>query len=97
MLDSLKYEDYAGQINTRFQIVDSNFEVELVEVSEKKVTPHQEMFALTFRGGNERFLEQRLYHLKHEILGTGELFLVPIGRDSSGYTYEAVFNRFVEN
>ena len=36
-------------------------------------------------------LPQRIYRLEHAELGGLDLFLVPIGRDASGITYEAVF------
>jgi len=31
--------------------------------------------------------------LQHERMGTIDLFLVPIGKDESGFQYESVFNR----
>jgi hypothetical protein len=37
------------------------------------------------------FLPQGLYHLDHPVMGELELFLVPIGADRDGVTYEAVF------
>ena len=48
-------------------------------------------FTLTFRGPVEPVLPQRIYALEHPSLGTLEIFIVPIGRDEAGTTYEAVF------
>ncbi len=53
----------------------------------------QEGFTLTFRGPTQPALPQRMYNLEHESMGKLEmLFLVPVGEDGNGRTYEAVFN-----
>lgn len=96
MLEDLKYEDYAPHCNTRFELPDADgIELELVEVAKRGGSPQQEMFSLTFRGSADWFLQQQIYRLRHEILGEGELFLVPVGKDESGYQYEAGFNRLI--
>ena len=51
----------------------------------------REQFSLHFRGPYLPALPQRTYRLEHGQLGRLELFLVPIARDASGMTYEAVF------
>jgi hypothetical protein len=51
---------------------------------------------LVFRTSNEFFLGQGLRLFEHEVMGQFELFLVPIGRDAAGTSYEAVFNRLVK-
>jgi hypothetical protein len=48
-------------------------------------------FTLLFRGPFEPILPQRIYALEHRELGKLELFLVPVGRDEHGTSYEAVF------
>lgn len=95
MLDDLGYKDYASEINTKFQLGETEFEIELIEVTEKNISPQQEMFSLIFRGAKDNFLEQKIYHIQHEKLGDGELFLVPIAEEADGYKYEAVFNRLI--
>lgn len=68
------------------------FEVELVEVTEKlDGGAARPQFSLVFRGGPDPPVAQRIYRLEHEELGTLELFLVPIGPDQAGQRYEAVF------
>jgi hypothetical protein len=52
---------------------------------------NREQFSLHFRGPASPALSQRIYRLSHPQLGTLEIFLVPIGRDPGGMTYEAVF------
>ena len=55
--------------------------------------PRVKPFALEFAGPPEPRLEQRIYRLRHETLGSLEIFLVPIGFDAAGgLQYEAVFN-----
>jgi hypothetical protein len=34
-----------------------------------------------------------VYGVEHDRLGTFDLFLVPVGADETGVSYEAVFNR----
>ena len=48
-------------------------------------------FSLLFRGPPDPLLSQRIYRLEHPDIGPLEIFIVPIGRDESGSTYEAVF------
>jgi hypothetical protein len=51
----------------------------------------REQFSLQFRGPSEPALVQRIYRLAHAELGAMEIFIVPIGHDAAGMTYEAVF------
>jgi len=37
-------------------------------------------------------LPQRLYRLEHNGLGELDIFLVPIGKDEQGVSYQATFN-----
>ena len=97
MLDNLNYEEYAAQLDTSFRLAQNNFEIELIEVTERKVTPQQEMFSLIFRGAKDNFLEQKIYQVSHASLGDGELFLVPVGLEADGYRYEAGFNRLFKS
>lgn len=55
--------------------------------------PRREPFALEFSGPREPLLEQRIYRLRHDVLGALEVFLVPIGYDDAGgVRYQSVFN-----
>lgn len=68
----------------------------LVDVELRGLQPHAprvEPFSLVFAGPPEPRLVQRTHRLEHEVLGTLEIFLVPIGQDpSGGILYEAAFN-----
>jgi hypothetical protein len=49
-------------------------------------------FALRFRTpGVAGHVPQQIYALAHPVLGTLEIFLVPLGADAGGMRYEAVF------
>jgi hypothetical protein len=95
-LDSLHFEDYAPHVNSMFAAQTNNgatIELELTRVEEKSPSPRQEQFVLTFRAPIGAPLEQQIFTLQHEQLGSGAMFLVPIGKDADGVIYEAIFNR----
>ena len=48
-------------------------------------------FSLLFLGPAEPVLPQHIYRLEHESIGPLEIFVVPVARDETGTTYEAVF------
>ena len=48
-------------------------------------------FTLHLRGPEDPVLPQATYGLHHPALGGLDLFLVPVGRDGDGTTYEAAF------
>lgn len=48
-------------------------------------------FALTFLGPAAPLLQQAIYPLAHESLGTLDIFIVPVARDAEGLRYEAIF------
>ncbi|CAN5213954.1 hypothetical protein BH20ACI1_BH20ACI1_17860 [soil metagenome] len=99
MLTQPGHGDYAGQLNTKFRVVEAAepLELELVEVSDLKTSSGQEYFSLVFLGDKDNLLPQKLYALNHETLGQKEIFLVPVGREEDGIKYEAVFNRLTKN
>jgi hypothetical protein len=95
-LDGLHYEDFAPHVNSKFRAQlgnGSTMELELINVEEKSPSPRQEQFVLTFRAPSDAPPEQQIFTLQHEALGSGIMFLVPIGRDAGRLIYEAVFNR----
>jgi hypothetical protein len=96
MEPSLTHEAFARQANSKFQVEideNTNVDLELTEVSELKLYPQQEEFALVFRGPLDMFLGQGARYFKHDQIGRFELFIVPIRQDAQGFYYEAVFNR----
>jgi hypothetical protein len=68
--------------------------VELVLESATSLGPRpggRDPFSLVFRGPPEPALAQRIYRLEHPVLGSLEIFVVPIARDAGARSYEAVF------
>jgi len=93
----LTHEVFSAALNTKFLVEvaeNQNVELNLEYVSELKLYPRQEEFSLVFRGPNEAFLGQGTRRMRHETIGSLQLFLVPIGQEPEGYRYEAVFNLF---
>jgi hypothetical protein len=96
MVASLKHENFAAQLNTKFRVQDNDgngVDLVLSEVSELKTSPTQEQFSIVFRGPLSVFLGQGGRQFEHDQMGHFELFIVPIGKDDSSFLYEAVFNR----
>lgn len=99
MLEKLTQEMFAAQLNTTFRVSfpDSGIvELRFYEVVSGHSTPTQEQFSLFFHGPKETNLGQGTFALEHDQLGAFPLFLVPIGPDTEGMRYQAVFNRFRE-
>ena len=95
-LDSLHYEDFAAHINRKFKAQlneTTTMEIELIAVEDKSPSPRQEQFVLTFRAPLTAPIFQQMFQVHHEQLGSGLIFLVPIGKDAGGVIYEAIFNR----
>lgn len=49
-------------------------------------------FELIFVGPPRPILPQATYRLTHARLGAREIFIVPLGQDETGTTYQAVFS-----
>lgn len=97
MFDRLDYEDFCEILDTDFSLAENDFKLRFFEISEKKETSQTVGFALYLKGATDFFLEQKIYDLRHEKLGAGSLFMVPIRQDPDGFVYESVFNRFIKN
>ncbi|HEX9160078.1 MAG TPA: hypothetical protein VF980_00095 [Thermoanaerobaculia bacterium] len=93
-----RVETFQPHVNSRFDasLPDGSTlplvltEVHLVQ-SNEKVT----QFSLLFRGPATPLVRQQTLRLDHAQLGQMDFFLVPIGADADGVSYEAVFSRFV--
>jgi hypothetical protein len=93
--ENLTKEAFSENLNTKFRIPlgDSHAaELELIEVKEIISLPGQEQFSLLFRGPLEYAFPQSIYHIEHEKMGEMDIFIVPVGKNQSGFSYEAVFN-----
>ena len=93
---SLTHEEFSKARNSKFKVeLDENTHVdlELITVSDVKLYPQQEEFAVQFRGPSDTFLDQGVRNFTHDQMGQFELFIVPIRQSEQGFYYEAVFNR----
>lgn len=102
MLETLTSDTFAPLIGSTFRIVvddASTLDAELESVeaagaarsAAAREAGQREPFSLVFRGPAEPLLPQRIYPFEHDELGRFEIFIVPIGRDESGTSYEATF------
>jgi hypothetical protein len=64
---------------------------EVTAINARPGNPRKEPFSLVF-SGPQPVLAQRIYRLDHPVLGSLDIFLVPIGLDGDRVRYEAVFN-----
>lgn len=95
----LSFDDFADKIGEVFPIGDTDVpripltlaEAECVNV--KGLPPGMRSpFSLIFVAKDPRVLPQRIYNLEHTGLGRLEIFLVPIGKDADGVSYQAMFS-----
>ena len=101
MLDKLTSGDFTPYLNQKFHIHAASLgllDAELIEVSELGAAPEADSqlgvrraFSLVFRGPPDPILSQAIYRVAHGEMEPVDLFLVPIGSDSQGIRYEAVF------
>lgn len=98
MLDlaEVRCEQFAACLNQDFELVfpDGTLPLKLSEARPLGVRPEslREPFALSFLGGAGLALPQGIYKMRNSTLGEMEIFLVQIGADQSGSSFEAVFN-----
>lgn len=96
LLSRLTSESFAVNLNTTFEIQVSALdaqELELIEVSKKKVSRGSESFDIVFRGPKENPFKQGTYTIHHARMGTFPVFVVPVGNGKNGVFYQAVFSR----
>ena len=98
MLDlaEVRSEQFAALVNQDFAIIlsDGALLLQLSEVSPLGKRPEslRDPFALTFLGRAGLRIPQGIYKMRNATLGEMEIFLVQIGADKTGSTFEAVFN-----
>jgi hypothetical protein len=52
----------------------------------------REPFSLLFTSQGEFVLPQRMYALRHDVLGPLSIFIVPLSHEAGITTYQAIFN-----
>jgi hypothetical protein len=102
-LDRLTVDDFTPVVGHSFVVDDGDaagtIELVLTEASGSAPSAaaaegsarQRSPFQLRFRGPAEPILAQQICPLENDTVGRLEIFLVPIDRDESGTTYEAIF------
>jgi hypothetical protein len=95
----LVLEDFADKVGDVFAIGEEGWPAILLTLVEAEALPARMAprgarppFSLIFLGKDPRVLPQRLYRLEHQSMGALAIFLVPIGKDADGVSYQATFN-----
>lgn len=102
-LSGLSARSFSSNMNTAFWIQrhdSSPIRAELIDVQDdserlaaQSGIPGMECFSVVFHGPEHSALEQDIYELTHDRMGTFSLLLVPIVWEGGGMYYEAVFSR----
>jgi hypothetical protein len=99
MAAGLVFEDFKDRVGGLFTPCDDEAPTGALTLAEARLLPARfapegvrPPFSLIFLGPDENVLPQKLYRLRHEDLGEVTIFLVPVGRDAKGVSYQAVFN-----
>ena len=94
MLEDFTSATFAPLAGDEFAVAQAAITVRLETVTpggEQRDPALRTPFSLLFRGPPAPILPQRIYALEHAVLGTFEIFLVPLEPDAEGARYEAVF------
>lgn len=95
--DTLILDDFSPHVGAIFVLNagDVHLETTLIEANPLQAvsaSKFRQPFALLFRSADQEVLPQSIYQLQHAELGLLEIFLVPVARDQTGVSYEAIFN-----
>lgn len=98
-LDSLSCDQISPYVDSHFIVITPadmpDIKLKLLQVNPIISNQVQENFSLIFEGPLEPMLNQQIYDLEHEQLGSLSLFMVQVARNTSGMQYEVVFNRLL--
>ncbi len=88
------FSDKVGQAFVVDQLDVPAIELTLVEVTPLRnfANAARAPFSLLFTSRGSAVLSQRIYALRHAILGLEMIFLVPIAGNRESVTYQAIFN-----
>ncbi len=99
MLKQFTHKDFATHIDSSFAIYYSEtdfFDARLVSVQtlgQQPEDPKQRWpYSLLFHiEEKEQYLVQQIYRVTHPLIGSLDIFLVPLGPDKTGMRYESIF------
>lgn len=95
----LVFEDFKDRVGSVFTVAEEGIPAIPLTLDEAKPLPARFApeggrgpFSLMFIAVEMTILPQKLYRLRHKAMGELEIFLVPVGKDERGVTYQATFN-----
>ena len=101
MTDQFTLERFQPYVNDTFQLTTisgQSLQANLIEAVAVGSPPapnngvtERQAFSLIFHIADAAYLEHQIFTLTHDTLSEMALFLVPIGQDSKGVKYEAMF------
>lgn len=100
ILGTLTYETASKLVGRTYRVnLDSQRSIELIVTRVVRAAEHgprpkelkRDSFSIFFRGPADVMLPQRMYDLIADRDSLPHLFIVPVGRESNAYEYEAVF------
>jgi hypothetical protein len=99
MFRTLSFDDFGGLVGAAFVVCDDGAPPLVLTLAEATpLAAHgrrdggRAPFSLIFVGSADFLLPQQMYRLRHDELGEVVIFLVPVGRDEQGVSYQALFN-----
>ena len=96
-MSELTYDTFAGREGETFEVATAAGPprtLTLRSVSRERAADGRgETFVLVFHGGGE-MLQQGTYLFRPAQIGEEPIFIVPVGHETDGFAYEAVFTRF---
>lgn len=97
MLEVLQLQHFAGRVNETFHAALNEGDVEFVLVEATPLphglpNPARAPFSLVFRNSSPLLFPQQMYRMRHEQVGSFDIFIVPVARDRDGFLYQAIFN-----
>ena len=97
--ENLVFEDFKDLIGSTFTVIEVGLPPMSLALDEAKALQNRNPlpnsrppFSLIFVCEDQSVLPQGLYRLAHDGMGDVTLFLVPVGRDERGVSYQALFN-----
>lgn len=94
-LATVAQSDFSAHVGSSFSVTTSKgdvaVELKTVETLGGGKAGGRAPFSLVFVGPMSAVVQQGTYKVSHSVLGSAELFLVPIGPGLSGMRYEAIF------
>jgi hypothetical protein len=93
----LQVNNFAQHANTTFEVLfsDGSMPLTLIDIQPLPSQSPNAMrapFSLIFKSNIQHVLPQNTYRLRDPNKGEVDMFLVPLGRDAQGVTYQAVYN-----